>query len=383
MSDSSHKSRKSLLAVGASGSSPAERGGLYVFLAVAALVFLLPFIWLVSSSFKTQDRIFSLPPQVIPQIITMDFNGEQVEASVGDEYTETVRWVFLEEDNKVEVLEPGSPLWAQAQIAEASEANPFAVVTPIERDERNVIKKIGPPQLMPMSELSSRVSLNFKNFQTVLGQAGLIRAFFNTTLIAVLHVALTLFLCSLAGTAFAKYKRAPGHGWLFSFVLGTMMIPGAVTMIPIFVILAKVEMLNTYWAMIIPGAANAFGIFWMRQYITSNVPDDLYDAARIDGCTEFSVYWRIVVPIIQPAMGALGVLVMISIWNNLMWAFIVLRTENMQTMPLLVYLLQGEYQTPYGLIMAAGLITVLPLIIAFLLFQRAFISGITAGAVKS
>jgi ABC-type glycerol-3-phosphate transport system permease component len=222
-----------------------------------------------------------------------------------------------------------------------------------------------------------------ENLAAVFGETNLLRAFLNTTIIAVCTIALTLFLCSLAGMAFARYPDAPGHRWLFAFVLGTMLIPGAVTMIPIFVVLTKLNMVNTYWAMILPGAASAFGIFWMRQYIASNVPRDLYDAAAIDGAGEFATYWRVVLPIARPALGALGVLTLIASWNNLMWAFIVLRTENMATMPLLIYLLQGEQRTPYGLIMAAGLVATVPLVIAFLFFQRAFISGITAGAVKS
>jgi ABC-type glycerol-3-phosphate transport system permease component len=225
--------------------------------------------------------------------------------------------------------------------------------------------------------------VRFENLVAVFEQTNLLRAFFNTALIAALSVGLTLFLCSLAGMAFARYPHAPGHKWLFAFVLGTMLIPGAVTMIPVFVVLAKLQMVNTYWAMILPGAASAFGIFWMRQYIASNVPIDLYEAAAIDGAGEFTTYWRIVLPIISPALGALGVLTLIGSWNNLMWAFIVLRTENMATMPLLIYLLQGEQRTPYGLIMAAGLIATVPLVIAFFCFQRSFISGITAGAVKS
>lgn len=222
-----------------------------------------------------------------------------------------------------------------------------------------------------------------ENLAAVFQQTSLLRAFLNTAMIAVLSVSLTLFLCSLAGMAFARYPRAPGHRWLFSFVLGTMLIPGAVTMIPVFVVLTNLNMVNTYWAMILPGASSAFGIFWMRQYIASNVPRDLYDAAAIDGAGDFATYWRIVLPIATPALGALGVLTLIASWNNLMWAFIVMRTENMMTMPLLIYLLQGEQRTPYGLIMAAGLIATMPLVIAFLFAQRAFISGITAGAVKS
>jgi ABC-type glycerol-3-phosphate transport system permease component len=190
-------------------------------------------------------------------------------------------------------------------------------------------------------------------------------------------------LCSLGGYAFAKYTRAPGHNKLFVFVLGTMMIPGAVTLIPVFMVLCKLHMVNTYWAIIIPGAANAFGIFWMRQYIGSNLPSDLIDAARIDGCGEFGIYWRIALPVARPALAALGILFLIGIWNNLMWAYIVLRTEDMYTLPLMIYLLNGELRTPYELIMASGLVATLPLVIAFLLFQKHFIQGIMAGSIKA
>jgi len=220
------------------------------------------------------------------------------------------------------------------------------------------------------------------NFVAVFQQTNLIRAFVNSVVIAAGHCALALFLCSLAGYAFAKYPHAPGRDKLFAFVLATMMIPGAGTLIPVFVVLCKLHAVNTYWAMILPGAAGAFGIFWMRQYILENVHNDLLDAARIDGCSEFGLYWRIVIPVAKPALAALGILLLIGTWNNLMWAFIVLRTEDMYTLPLVIFLLSGELRTPYELIMAASLIATLPLVIAFLLFQRQFIQGITAGAIK-
>src|SRR5690606_29013078 len=148
-------------------------------------------------------------------------------------------------------------------------------------------------------------------------------------------------------------------------------------------IMSRLGLMNTYWAMILPGAASAFGIFWMRQYIASNVPDELLEAARLDGCSEFSIYWRVVVPAIKPALGALAIMVLIGCWNNLMWAFIMLRTENMYTLPMLIFMLQGEQKTDYGMVMAGGLLATLPLVIAFLVFQRSFIAGITAGAVKA
>jgi ABC-type glycerol-3-phosphate transport system permease component len=221
------------------------------------------------------------------------------------------------------------------------------------------------------------------NFNEAFTKTVIARAFLNSTIIAISHVALSLFLCSLAGYAFAKYRTAPGNRILFGIVLGTMMIPGAVTTIPVFIILNKLNLMNTFWVMIVPGAASAFGIFWMRQYISTNIPDDLLAAARIDGCSEFGIYWQIVLPVLKPALAALGILVLIGNWNNLMWAFICLRTENMYTLPLVIYLLQGETKTDYGMLMAAGLLATLPLVIAFLVFQRSFIAGMTAGAVKA
>ncbi len=262
-------------------------------LAIIALIFLFPYYWLFISAFKTREKIFTMPPQFVPD-----------------------PWVL-------------------------------------------------------------------SNFTDVFQMTHLAGAFLNSTIIALGHVALTLFLCSLGGYAFAKFRRAPGREALFAFVLGAMMIPMAVTMIPLFVMLARLRLVDTYWAMILPGAANAFGLFWVRQYIESNVHDDLLAAARVDGCTEFGLYWRIVLPVAQPALAALGILTLIGSWNNLMWAFIVLRTERMYTMPLLIYLLQGERRVPYGMVMAGGLLATLPLIIAFLFFQRAFIRGITAGALKA
>jgi ABC-type glycerol-3-phosphate transport system permease component len=232
-----------------------------------------------------------------------------------------------------------------------------------------------PPQWIPHPAI-------FRNFVDLYHETNLFRAFLNSVLISGSHVLLALFLCSLAGFAFAKYASAPGHGPLFAFVLGTMLIPGAVTLIPSFLVLVRLHLINTYWAMIIPGAASAFGIFWMRQYMIANVPDDLVYAARMDGCSEFGIYWRIAVPIARPALAALGMMQLIGSWNNLMWAFIVLRTGDMLTLPVVIFLLQGEIRTPYGMLMAGGLLTTLPLVLAFLCFQKQFIAGITAGAIK-
>lgn len=221
-----------------------------------------------------------------------------------------------------------------------------------------------------------------RNFVDLWQQTDLPRAFLNSVITAGGFVGLSLLLCSMAGYAFAKFPQAPGHGKLFGFVLGTMMIPGAVTLIPAFEVMVHLRLIDTYWAIILPGAAGAFGIYWMRGYIAAHVPDDLIAAARIDGCSEWGIYWRVALPIARPALGALGIMQLIASWNGLMWPFIVLRTPHMYTLPVVIYLLDGEMKTPYGMLMAGGLLTTLPLVLAFLLLQRQFIAGITAGAVK-
>lgn len=209
------------------------------------------------------------------------------------------------------------------------------------------------------------------------------RAFFNSVFVTVTHTALVLFFCSLCGFGFAKYQRAPGNMGLFSFVLATMMIPVFITLIPIFKILAVIHWIDTYQSVILVGIVDAFGVFWMRQYIGSNVPDDLLDAGRIDGASEFGLYWNVVLPVIRPGMAALGIFAFLRSWNNFLWPLVVLRTEKMYTLPVILYLLHGETRTPYGQVMAGAALATLPLLLAFLLFQRQFISGILAGALKS
>lgn len=232
-----------------------------------------------------------------------------------------------------------------------------------------------PPQLVPTAP-------NLQNFRDVWRETPIARAFVNSAIVTGGFIALSLFLCSLAGYAFAKFPKAPGANKLFAIVLATMLIPQAVTLIPNFVVLTRLGLVNTYWSLIVPGAASAFGIFWMRQYVAAHVPDELLHAARIDGCTEFEIYWRIVLPLCRPALAALGVMQLIASWNNLLGALLLLRTQDMFTLPVLIYLLQDETRTPFGMLMAAGLLATLPLVVAFMLFQRHFISGVTAGAVK-
>jgi ABC-type glycerol-3-phosphate transport system permease component len=203
----------------------------------------------------------------------------------------------------------------------------------------------------------------------------------NTFVIAFGATILRLFFCALAGYGFAKFKF-PGQGILFAFLLGTMVIPGAVTLVPIYIIMRDLKWIDTFWPLIIPGAASAFGIFFMRQYIMS-VSNELMDAARIDGAGEFTIFWRIILPIIAPGLTSLGLIFFMASWNDFLGPLIYLKSPENFTLPLIIRSLIGPVgRTVYDVQMAASVISLIPLLIIFLVFQRRFVEGITAGAIK-
>jgi ABC-type glycerol-3-phosphate transport system permease component len=210
---------------------------------------------------------------------------------------------------------------------------------------------------------------------------GALRVLWNTFFIAFTSTALSLFFCTLGGYGFAKY-RFPGRGALFAFLLGTMIIPAAVLMVPTYIIVLKLGWLDTYWPLIIPGAANAFGIFFMRQYI-STISDELLDAARIDGCSEFGIFLRCILPICTPGLITLGLIFFMNSWNNYLYPSIYLKSPEKFTLPLLMVQMQGPPgYSLYREWMGVAVVSIVPLLIIFLIFQRRFTEGITAGAIK-
>jgi ABC-type glycerol-3-phosphate transport system permease component len=234
----------------------------------------------------------------------------------------------------------------------------------------------------PLTLFPPDASLNA--YEELLTNYDIVGAVKNTTVIATGATLLSLFFCSLGGYGFAKF-RFPGQGVMFAFLLGTMIIPFSVIVVPLFLIMRDLKWIDTIWPMIIPGAASAFGIFFMRQYI-STISSELLDAARIDGADEFNIYLRIIVPIVTPGLTSLGLIFFMASWNAYLWPLIVLKSPRNFTLPLVIYNLNqpvGATHTTYHLQMAASVISILPLLAIFLLFQRRFIDGITAGAVKS
>ncbi|HEX6558201.1 MAG TPA: carbohydrate ABC transporter permease, partial [Longimicrobiales bacterium] len=191
---------------------------------------------------------------------------------------------------------------------------------------------------------------------------------------------LSLLINSMAGYAFAKL-RFRYRDRVFRLLTLGLVIPVQVSMLPLFLLLREMGLINTCWGVIIPGLASIFGIFLIRQYATS-IPDDLIDAARIDGASEFRIYWSVVVPVIKPILATLAIWTFLSTWNDFMWPLIVLNDESMFTLPVAIANLAGERVQDTELMMAGSVLTVLPVLIVFMALQKYYVEGITMGSVK-
>ena len=199
--------------------------------------------------------------------------------------------------------------------------------------------------------------------------------------VALASTLLTLLFCSMGGYAFAmfdfRFKTA-----FFALVMATMLLPSFMNMIPTFMIMDILGWIDQPRALYIPGAASAFGIFLMRQFVSSSIPRELVEAARMDGCSELGIYWRIVLPLLKPALGTLGLITFIASWNNFIGPLIVMRSPDMYTLPLALRSLQSPVDTEWGALMTGSAIATLPLIILFVISSKQLISGLTVGAVK-
>lgn len=231
-----------------------------------------------------------------------------------------------------------------------------------------------PPRFMPGTRL-------LKNLADLFSILPFLRAFLNSLVVAAAVTASQLFLCSLAGYGFAKYDL-PGREKLFTLLLATMMIPSAVGLVPWYIMMSWFGWIDSYKALIIPGMANAFGIFWMRQFISQSVPDEMIQAARIDGCGDFGIYARIVLPVILPGLGALGIICYMGAWNDYLGPMIILRTISKYTLPLCLALMQNQFNNRVHLMMAGSTLAVVPVLLMFFLASQRFIKGLTAGAIK-
>ena len=230
-----------------------------------------------------------------------------------------------------------------------------------------------PPRFFP-----SRVTLD--HYVDLFTRLNLGRYLLNSAFVAFVVTLSSLAINSLAGYAFAKL-RFRGRDRLFRALSTGLVLPVQVAMLPLFLLLKNFGMINTYWGVIIPGLASIFGIFLVRQYALA-IPDEMLDAARVDGASELRIFWSIVVPGIVPILATLAIWTFLATWNDFMWPLIVLSDESRYTLPVALANLSGEHVQDTELMMAGSVITVIPVMLVFLFLQRYYIQGVMAGSVK-
>jgi multiple sugar transport system permease protein len=230
-----------------------------------------------------------------------------------------------------------------------------------------------PPQWIPYPA-------SIEHFRKLFSISSVFRWFFNSVLVASIITISNLFFCSMAAYPLAR-KQFVGRDFIFWLIISMMMIPGQITLVPLFLMVSKLGFLNKYMGLILPSMVTPFGIFLLKQFMQT-LPKEIEDAAIIDGCGEFAIYSRIMLPLTKPALAVLAIFIFTGNWNTLVWPLIVTNSELMRTLPVGLASLRQEQMVDYGLLMAGAAFMATPMIIAFLRFQKYFTRGLTVGAIK-
>ena len=232
---------------------------------------------------------------------------------------------------------------------------------------------IFPPHLVPHAATLAQ-------YRALFLRLNLGRAFLSSAIVAGTVTISSVLLGSMAGYAFAKL-RFGGRDQLFGFLIIAIIVPPQVGMLPLFLLMKKLHLVNSYWGAIIPSVATVFGIFLIRQFMLS-IPQELLEAARLDGAGELRIYWSVVMPLARPILATLATFMFMSTWNDFMWPLIVLSDQSHYTLPVALANLSGEHVQDIELMMAGAVVTVLPVLILFIALQRYYIAGLMAGSVK-
>ncbi|KAB8179343.1 carbohydrate ABC transporter permease [Microbispora catharanthi] len=265
--------------------------------------------------------------------------------------------------------------WAYALLALAA----FACLFPLywmfvvaTTDTATAIKL--PPEIVPGGNFFHLAGLVFSTVPFV-------RSIVNSLIVAGAIGVGQAVLCALAGFAFAK-MRFRGRDALFLFVVLTMTVPTQLAIVPQYMIISSLGWVDTLQALIVPGLANAFGIFWMRQHIASAISDEILQAARIDGASTWQIFWRVAFPLVRPAAFVLGLLGFVTAWNDFLWPFVVLKSPEMYTVQIAIKALQNSFNIDLGLAMSGSFLATLPLLVLFVFVGRRMVAGIMNGAFK-
>ena len=371
--------------------TPVARAGLHALLLLGATVMIVPFLWLVSSSLKKPSEIFRQPPDLVPWLDEVLLEGTFVECERKAGFDAELEVRLDEGERHGELLKVHSGQFQGGRVTAperglvtATAATLLREVQP-ERIEVEILDEENPRHgnrmVVAATDLRRRVGLQWRNYATALGSFQFLRYTLNTLLLVLLNVLGVLLSSALAAYGFAKL-RFPGREVLFLVLLSTMLLPGIVLLIPHFQMFKWLDLLDTYWPLTLPAFFGVpFYIFLLRQFFRT-IPNDLSDAARIDGCSEFGIFWRVVLPLSKPALATIAIFTFMGVWNDLMGPLIYLFDMEKFTLALGLSTFKGEYSTKWHLLMASSAVMVVPVIVLFFTCQRFFIRGITMTGMK-
>ena len=270
---------------------------------------------------------------------------------------------------------PSTPTWLYAVMA----VGLFLVVIPFLWMVISSFKPEAEVRAVPPTWWPETVTT--ENYGQLFTKLDFPRYFLNSAIVAVAVAVGNMVFCSMLGYALAKLDF-PGKRLVFAVVLGTLMVPGVVTFVPLFVLTTNIGLTNTLPGMILPFLAGPFGVFLMRQFVMS-LPDELIQAARVDGAGELRIFFSIILPLCGPAVATLGVLTFLTSWNNFLWPLVVATSEDKYTLPVALALYAvGQNATKYGLLLAGSVVVVLPVLAVFLMLQRHIMQGIASTGIK-
>ena len=330
----------------------------YLYLTIGTVLMFGPVLWLVASSFKTQAGLVKYPPPLLPyQQVQVDVEGFDKPLPL---YTVT------EDDGTTSELAQVRRVGIEAQMVDPADPGADPIKVNIrQREPVEEVKLAWENYLDPLIELE-----NF-DFFTYLKNSVIVTSF---------ATAITLVINSMAAFALSKY-RFKGRDAIFVLFISTLMIPITVILVPVFLVITSIGWKNNLWGVIIPGAATPTGIFLLRQYMLT-IPDELLDAARIDGASEWHIYWRIILPLARPALAVLAIFSVMWRWNDFLWPLIVLSQNDYFTLQVGLNAFQGELQIQWHYVLAMTVVTLLPITLVFAFLQRFITTGIATTGMK-
>lgn len=309
---------------------------IHILLIIGAVFMLFPFVWMIATSFKSQDEILSTSKSIVilPDIARPSFlNGADDTARIQKKQEEARRW--------------------NEEMAKPAEARDRKVKQPFHW---------------------------LDNYKFALEAQPFYRFFLNTIFVTLTVTSVSLFFASMSAYAFAFFKF-PFKDTLFMMMLGTMMLPQQALLIPNYIVLSKIGWINTYLSLIVPWLASAYSVFFLRQFFLQ-LPKDLFEAATIDGCSRFQFYYKVVLPLSKPPMVTLGIFSFLANWNSFVWPLIVTNDTNLRVIQVGLSYFSSEAGTRWGPLMAASTMTILPLVIMYFLAQKQFVESQATSGMK-